>query len=48
MNDIPYFDLDFLVKRFMKMSPDDLSKNAAIKKKKKENGGELPGDASDF
>jgi hypothetical protein len=44
MNDISYFDLDFLVKRFLKMSPDDLAKNAAIKKKKKDNNGELPGD----
>lgn len=48
MNDIPYFDLDFLVKRFLKMSPDDLAKNAAIKKKKKENKGQAPEDEDMF
>jgi hypothetical protein len=48
MNDIPYFDLDFLVKRFLKMSPDDLAKNAAIKKKKKDNKGEVSGDEDAF
>ena len=34
MNDIPYFDLDFLVKKYLKMDPTDLDQNAKEKKQK--------------
>lgn len=48
MNDVPYFDLEFLVERFLKMDPSDLAKNKEIidkkakekEKKKKEGGGD--------
>ncbi|MFW6130134.1 MAG: portal protein [Atribacterota bacterium] len=33
LNDVPYFNLNFLIKRFLKMSPDDLEKNDSYKKK---------------
>ena len=36
MNDVPYFNLDFLVKRYLKMKPEDLEKNSSIMKKKEE------------
>jgi hypothetical protein len=36
MNDIPYFDLDFLIKKYMKMDPSDLQQNEEEKKKKEE------------
>ena len=36
MNDIPYFDLDFLVKKYLKMDPTDLDQNAKEKKQKEE------------
>ena len=34
MNDIPYFNLDFLIKKYLKMKPEDLEKNKSIMKKK--------------
>jgi hypothetical protein len=45
MNDVPFFDLDFLVKKYLKMDPSDLEQNAEVKKqkeekKKKEGGGD--------
>jgi len=33
MNEIPYFDLNFLIERYLKMSPDDLEKNKGYKEK---------------
>jgi len=48
MNDVPYFDLDFLIKRFLKMAPADLEKNAAIKKKKADDAGDGSEDDIDF
>ena len=36
MNDVPYFDLDFLVKKYLKMDPSDLNQNVETKKKKEE------------
>jgi hypothetical protein len=36
MNDIPYFDLDFLIKKYLKMDPSDLNQNVETKKKKEE------------
>jgi hypothetical protein len=36
MNDIPYFDLDFLVKKYLKMDPSDLDQNVKTKKQKEE------------
>jgi hypothetical protein len=51
MNDVPYFDLQFLVERFLKMDPADLEKNKEMieakekekKKAEKEGGGESAG-----
>jgi hypothetical protein len=48
MNDIPYFDLDFLIKKYLKMDPNDLQQNNDYKDKKKkkkeeEGGGEEGG-----
>ena len=36
MNDVPYFDLDFLVKKYLKMDPSDLNQNVETKKKKED------------
>jgi hypothetical protein len=36
MNDVPYFDLDFLVKKYLKMDPSDLDQNVKTKKMKEE------------
>ena len=36
MNDIPYFNLEFLIKKYLKMKPEDLEKNTSIMKKKEE------------
>ena len=33
MSEIPYFDLDFLVDRYLKLSPDDKEANDAYKKR---------------
>jgi len=51
MNDVPYFDLQFLVERFLKMDPADLERNKEMldkkeadkKKKDKEGGDESAG-----
>ena len=51
MNDVPYFDLQFLVERFLKMDPADLERNKEMldkkeadkKKKEKEGGDESAG-----
>jgi hypothetical protein len=48
MNDIPYFDLDFLIKRFLKMSPEDLEKNSAIKLKKLNDSANKSEDSDEF
>jgi hypothetical protein len=50
-NDVPYFDLDFLVKKYLKMDPNDLDQNRiSVENKAKakaagETGGE-PGSES--
>lgn len=45
MTDTPYFDLDFLVDRYLKLSPDDREANDAYKKRaESEKAGEEPED----